>query len=210
GALKCKIQLCSRKAKITRRGPSALSALGPRGGSRAWEQAQAEVASLNPRIQQVDEELDGAQERLATALQKPEEAEKAADGSERGMKVTEHQALKVEIGVGRLGNPPQRSKVHCRRGSGKYEEVAGDYRGGLGGQRGASQATESLCLETEEPTRPTDLNVKCLSTEAEPRAESAERSVAKLEKTTNDLQDQLRGTKGEHVCTKRPVRLCLT
>lgn len=132
------------------------------------------------------------------------------------------------------GNPPQRSKVHCRRGSGKYEEVAGDYRGGLGGQRGASQATESLCLETEEPTRPTDLNVKCLSTakeknsqredkrgdavrlladtvqEAEPRAESAERSVAKLEKTTNDLQDQLRGTKGEHVCTKRPVRLCLT
>uniref|UniRef100_A0A8C8XD64 Uncharacterized protein n=1 Tax=Panthera leo TaxID=9689 RepID=A0A8C8XD64_PANLE len=87
---------------------------------------------------------------------------------------------------------------------------------------------------TEEPTRPTDLNVKCLSTaeekhsqredkcgdgvrlladtvqEAEPRAEFAERSVAKLEKTTNDLQDQPRGTKGEHVCTKRPARLCLT
>ena len=57
------------------------------GERQAQGQAEAEVASLNRRIQLVEEELDRAQERLATALQKLEEAEKAADESERGMKV---------------------------------------------------------------------------------------------------------------------------
>ncbi|KAL4667793.1 hypothetical protein H8959_006482 [Pygathrix nigripes] len=49
----------------------------------AQEQAEAEVASLNVRIQLIEEKLDCAKDHLATALQKLEEVEKAADENER-------------------------------------------------------------------------------------------------------------------------------
>lgn len=46
-------------------------------------QAEAEVSSLGRRLQLTEENLDRAQERLAAALHKLDEVEKAADESER-------------------------------------------------------------------------------------------------------------------------------
>ncbi|EFB17082.1 hypothetical protein PANDA_012857, partial [Ailuropoda melanoleuca] len=85
----------------------------------------------------------------------------------------------------------------------------------------------------DEPMRLMDQSLKCLSVaedkfsekedkdeeaikilvdkpkEAETCAEFAERSVAKLEKTVEDLEDKLKGTNAEHLCTQRRLERTL-
>ncbi|KAF4022730.1 hypothetical protein G4228_014532 [Cervus hanglu yarkandensis] len=109
----------------------------------------------------------------------------------------------------------------------KYEEVARKLviiEGDLERTEERAELAESSCRETDEQIRLMDQNLKCLSAaeekysqkedtyeeeikiltyklkEAETRAEFAERLVAK---TINDLEDNLKCTKEEHLCTQR-------
>uniref|UniRef100_A0A2K6SJ80 Tropomyosin 3 n=1 Tax=Saimiri boliviensis boliviensis TaxID=39432 RepID=A0A2K6SJ80_SAIBB len=186
---------------------------------------QQQADDAKERAERLQQEVEGerrARERLATALQKLEEAEKAADESERHMKVIKNRALKNEEKVELQEIQLKEAKHTAEEADRKYEEVACKLvitGGDLERTEEPAERAESRCREMDEQ--------KCLSAaeekfsqkedkyeeeikiltdqlkEAETRAEFAERSVAKLGKTIDDLEDKLKCTKEQHLCTQR-------
>uniref|UniRef100_A0A2K5CAS7 Tropomyosin 3 n=1 Tax=Aotus nancymaae TaxID=37293 RepID=A0A2K5CAS7_AOTNA len=162
------------------------------GERQVREQAETEVASLNHRIQL---------ECLATALQKLEETEKAALKDEEKMELQEIQLKEAK-------------HIAEEAADRKYEEVAWKLvitEGYLERTEEQAELAEPRCREMmllkKSALKKTDMRNRSrfllINSEAETHAEFAERLVAKLEKTIDDLEDKLKCTKEEHLCTQR-------
>ncbi|XP_065572935.1 tropomyosin isoform X6 [Artemia franciscana] len=180
--------------------------------------AEAEVAGLNRRLQLVEEDLERSEERLLTASTKLAEASHAADESERMRKVLENRSLSDEERMDALENQLKEARFLAEEADRKYDEVARKLamvEADLERAEERAETGESKIVELEEELRVVGNNLKSLEVseekatareesfetqiktmtsrlkEAEARAEFAERSVQKLQKEVDRLEDEL-------------------
>ncbi|XP_035902518.1 uncharacterized protein LOC118507718 isoform X10 [Anopheles stephensi] len=182
------------------------------------KRAESEVAALNRRIQLLEEDLERSEERLASATAKLSEASAAADESERARKVLENRALADEERMDALENQLKEARFMAEEADKKYDEVARKLamvEADLERAEERAEAGEAKIVELEEELRVVGNNLKSLEVseekatqreesyggqvrvldqrlkEAEARAEFAERSVQKLQKEVDRLEDDL-------------------
>nr|XP_027229128.1 tropomyosin isoform X13 [Penaeus vannamei] len=182
------------------------------------KRAEGEVAALNRRIQLLEEDLERSEERLNTATTKLAEASQAADESERMRKVLENRSLSDEERMDALENQLKEARFLAEEADRKYDELARKsvmLENDLERAEERAEAAEGKIVELEEELRVVGNNLKSLEVseeksaqredkmdtqlrsitqslrEAEARAEFAERSVQKLQKEVDRLEDDL-------------------
>ncbi|XP_016960181.1 uncharacterized protein LOC108031371 isoform X5 [Drosophila biarmipes] len=182
------------------------------------KRAESEVAALNRRIQLLEEDLERSEERLGSATAKLSEASQAADESERARKILENRALADEERMDALENQLKEARFLAEEADKKYDEVARKLamvEADLERAEERAEQGENKIVELEEELRVVGNNLKSLEVseekanqreeeyknqiktlntrlkEAEARAEFAERSVQKLQKEVDRLEDDL-------------------
>ncbi|XP_031623005.1 nucleoporin GLE1 isoform X8 [Contarinia nasturtii] len=182
------------------------------------KRAESEVAALNRRIQLLEEDLERSEERLGSATAKLSEASQAADESERARKVLENRSLADEERMDALENQLKEARFLAEEADKKYDEVARKLamvEADLERAEERAELGENKIVELEEELRVVGNNLKSLEVseekanqreeeykmqiktlttrlkEAEARAEFAERSVQKLQKEVDRLEDDI-------------------
>merc|ERR1711910_269020 len=91
---------------------------------KALLNAEGEVAALNRRIQNLEEDLEKSEERLLTATQKLDQASTAGDDSQRMCKVLENKSLSDEARMEALENQLKDARILAEEADKKYDDIA--------------------------------------------------------------------------------------
>merc|ERR1712111_256410 len=182
--------------------------------------AEAEFNRLNRRVQELEEDLEITEQKYVLAIQKYDKSATAADDSDRMAKVLQNRATEDEAKLVGLSDELKKAQHRAEEADKKYDEaqkkmVEAEAKLEVDGER--ADVSEFKIIELEEELKVVANNLKSLEVsedkanqredfykteierltgklkQSETRAEFAEKSVVKLQKEVDRLEDELVG-----------------
>merc|ERR1712001_77052 len=180
--------------------------------------AEAEFNRLNRRVQELEEDLEITEAKYATAIQKYDKAATEADDSDRMAKVLANRATEDEAKMKNLADELASAQKRAEEADRQYDESQKKMQLAeasleVNGER--ADVSEFKIIELEEELKVVANNLKSLEVsedkanqresfykseikrrttklkQSETRSEFAERSVVKLQKEVDRLEDEL-------------------
>jgi len=180
--------------------------------------AEAEFNRLNRRVNELEEDLEITEQKYTTAIQKYDKAATEADDSDRMAKVLANRAVEDEAKMTGLSKDLSDAQKRAEEADKLYEEAQKKMQAAEGalevnGER--ADVSEFKIIELEEELKVVANNLKSLEVsedkanqresfykteikrlttklkQSETRSEFAERSVLKLQKEVDRLEDEL-------------------
>lgn len=180
--------------------------------------AEAEFNRLNRRVQELEEDLEVTEQKYVLAIQKYDKAATEADDSDRMAKVLQNRASEDESKMVNLADELKKAQNRAEEADRKYDEAQkamglAEAKLEIDGER--ADVSEFKIIELEEELKVVANNLKSLEVsedkankreefykveikrltaklkQSETRAEFAERSVIKLQKEVDRLEDEL-------------------
>jgi tropomyosin-1 len=182
--------------------------------------AEAEVVALTKTVRSIEEEYESTENKLQATNTKLEQAAKMSEESERQIKVLENRIINDEEKIVQLEKELETTILFGEEADRKYEETARKLaitEVDLERSEGRLQTAEAKTIELDEELKIVGNNMKSLEiaeqeaiqrqesyemmiaslterlTDAEGRANEAERAVTKLQKEVDRLEDELTG-----------------
>jgi len=180
--------------------------------------AESEVNTLNRRVTALEEDYEKSEERLVVATQKNHEASQAADDANRMKKVLENRNNQDAERMEQLESQLKEARFLAEEADRKYDDVAkklSDVEAMLERAEDRAETGETKVFELEEELTVVGNNLKSLGNAEEAaiaqevmyketvagltkklkvmdaRVEYAERTVKKLQKDIDNLEDEL-------------------